>query len=310
MGFRKRSRRGEGISLLVPFRCGDKTDRRAITWEWLKQYWAYELPGAEIVIGNHEGGVFSKTTAVNCAAMKAHGDVFVILDADCYLSGDVILDCATQIRAARSNSQRVWFMPYRRFYRLNQFTSDTILCSDPKHPRRFFGMPPSQIQLDRNADPGSGGYPTSVTTGKTGLEKHGHWFGALIQIMPREAFFIAGMMDERFAGWGGEDVSFMHTVDTLYARHHTTPNGVLHLWHPLSQDNNKNRMWDGQTTAGTNGRLATRYGHASDNFDTMQALVNEHFTKPKKHNVFVRIFKWLMAKLKKNFERVCSRLVI
>src|ERR1700744_3825414 len=102
--------RGSGISLLVPFR----TDhgRRAETWSWLERYWRHELPGAEIVIGTDSHPAFSKTSAVNRAAAKATGDIFVILDADCYISGDVILSCAQNVGAARAAGHGLWYMPY------------------------------------------------------------------------------------------------------------------------------------------------------------------------------------------------------
>jgi predicted glycosyltransferase involved in capsule biosynthesis len=58
-----------------------------------------------------------------------------------------------------------------------------------------------------------------------------HHYGALILIMPRAAFEAAGGMDERFRGWGAEDVSFVHAVDTLYGRHRTLDASAHHLFH-------------------------------------------------------------------------------
>jgi glycosyltransferase involved in cell wall biosynthesis len=320
----QRELNGAGISLLVPFRVNSPNDRRAITWNWLRQYWENELPEAEIVIGTHDDGVFSKTTAVNNAAKKAKGDIFVILDADCYIPGSVIVNCATQIREAKKHNERLWFMPYRRFWRLSDETSMQILNSDPKHPAPIVGAQPTVPQLDKRPDrpyhhrpphrPHRPPHrwdtvnPDGITTsGESPLiEARGHWYGALIQIMPREAFFMSGMMDERFAGWGGEDVSFMHCVDTVYARHRTTPNGVFHLWHPLSQDTNFNRMWPDQEKAGPNGHLATRYGIASGDKDRMQKLVNEHAVEIKKAGKW----EWLKRigrNLSKSFKRACAR---
>lgn len=248
--------KGDGISLLVPFRTDNA--RRAETWNWLQRYWAHELPGAEIVIGTDDHPAFSKTSAVNNAAAKATGDIFVILDADCYLPGDVILDCATNIRLERAKSRHLWYMPYRAFYRLTDSASRVVLNSDPALPPRFFAMPPELVH-------------TANSLGSV----NGHWYGALIQLMPREAFESVGGMDTRFHGWGGEDVAFMHAVDTIYAKHKTSNNGVIHLWHPSIGENVQTRMWEGQERPGTNGNLANRYFKANGNLSAMLRLVTE-----------------------------------
>ena len=247
-------KRGHGISLLVPFRTDN--GRRAETWQWLARYWQHELPGAEIVIGTDNHPAFCKTAAVNRAADKAKGDVFVILDADCYVSGEVIEYCANEIRRERKRGNRLWFIPYRYFYRLTDPASREILNSNPGNPARFFAAPPPNHKLQE-------------TKGIT----RAHWFGALIQIMPREAFYAAGTMDNRFHGWGGEDVAFMHALDTLYSRHKTVPSGVIHLWHPTIGSSAKDRKWAGQTKPGANGNLAAKYFRARGDAGRMRELV-------------------------------------
>ena len=250
------SLRGQGISLLVPFRTDN--GRREQTWNWLQRYWYHELPGAEIVIGTDTHPAFSKTSAVNDAASRATGDIFVILDADCYIPGDVILSCANTIRESRIANQHLWYMPYRSFYRLTDAASQVVINSDPTLPPRFFAASPS----------------LAATQNQVG-SVNGHWFGALIQLMPREAFESTGGMDTRFHGWGGEDVAFMHAVDTIYGKHKTTNNGVIHLWHPSIGTDVKTRMWEGQEKPGNNGNLASRYYVANGNLTQMLKLVTE-----------------------------------
>lgn len=249
--------RGAGVSLLVPFRSDHGV--RAEVWEWLIEYWANELPGAEIIVGTSDSVPFCKTEAVNAAASIAQGDIFVILDADCYIQGDVIQDCAQAIRDARAYHEKLWFVPYRKFWRLTREATAEILASDPAEPL-WPSCPPDPSILDDEES-----------------ESHGHWFGALIQIMPREAFWAVGGMDPRFRGWGGEDVSFMRALDCLYARHKTTSNGVFHLWHPKIQgDKPKQRFWQGQDHA-KNGHLSTRYRDAMGDRSRMRRLVDEGF---------------------------------
>ena len=85
--------------------------------------------------------------------------------------------------------------------------------------------------------------------------------------------------NSRFRGWGGEDVAFLRSVDTLYGKHRNTDNDVLHLWHPqfvtdTTVANWKVRVWEGQTSPRANDKLATRYHKANGNPEAMQALVD------------------------------------
>lgn len=259
---RRRPSRGRGITLLVPF----KSDggRREDNWQWLQRFWREHLPEAQLIMGSDErcdpdGGVaFSKAAAVNDAARHATGDVVVILDADCYIRPQVILDCAEDIREHRRVGHKIWFMPYRRFWRLTEDFSDVILRSDPEHSV-WPPNPPAEWMVQEVAEKSS---------------SCGHWFGALIQVMPREAFDAAGGMDERFRDWGGEDVSFMRAVDALYARHRTTNNPVYHLWHPTFGSTSPERHWSGGSSR-SNDWLSDRYTQRIGDPLRMKHLVDE-----------------------------------
>ena len=174
----RKGKNGTGISLLVPFR--SDSGWREEVWDWLEKYWKQELPKAQLIMGNNDNTPFCKTAAVNSAFRKAKGDVIVILDSDCYLQGEIIQDCADRIRQAREKGHRLWFIPYRHFYRLTQAATLRVLKSSYKNPYRF-SVPPSENDIESREG-----------------SSFGHWYGALIQIMPREAFITAGGMDERF----------------------------------------------------------------------------------------------------------------
>ena len=77
------------------------------------------------------------------------------------------------------------------------------------------------------------------------------------------------------SGWGGEDVSMMIAVDTLYTLHRTTGNGVFHLWHPHTGTEHFERMWEGQAAPGANNKLATYYSMARGRSKRMRALTRE-----------------------------------
>jgi len=245
------------ISLLVPYRPNKTTPNRARTWKWLQKYWKHELPDAEVIVGHSCSTIFSKSEAINDAARRATGDVFVIIDSDAYLSGETIRWCADTIRESRRVGHPVWFMPYRALYRLTEQATEKVLTSNPKKPYRF---PDSVDPIDVESTVG-----TEV----------GHYFGAMIQIMPREAFEAVGCWDPRYAGWGAEDISFLMAVDTLWGKHKSVDASVFHLWHPVFKTAHPHaRLWEGQDRS-THSKLAERYRRANGDYDKMRVLVDE-----------------------------------
>ncbi len=248
------------ISLIIPYRSDHA--HRADVWSWLHDYWATELPDAEILLGvDHasDDSVFSKTCAVNEAFARSTGDVIVLLDADAYLPGSVITHCAARIRNARQHGARTWFIPYQSMYRLTDDDTARLLKLNPQ-------LPYNPNKEDTHDDDGYG----------PGLAKR---YGAIIQIMPREAFETVGGMDERFRGWGGEDISFLRALDTLWGKHKNTANDVYHLWHPRFATESNNpyiRVWNHQPIRGrANDWLALKYGQAVGQPAKMRHLVNE-----------------------------------
>lgn len=270
MSWPRRHRRHR-ISLLVPF--GSTTDRsRLRAWGWLQLYYRWNLPrGTEIIIGrdrrseprrwrHHEP--YSKTTAIRDAYCKSHGDILVIIDADAYLDAAVIMHCAERLRAARRAGVRTWFMPYKMLYRLKRHITARLVATNPSDPMPI-PHPPPEWWVDR---PGGAAY--------------GHRFGALCQIVPREAMECIGGPDPRFRGWGGEDSCLKRTFDTLWGPHHKTPNDIYHLWHHRfipeeAKPGTVLRLWPGQTKARSNDWLANQYDRATGNPERMRQLVDE-----------------------------------
>lgn len=242
------------ISLLVPFR--DDGEHRSRVWSWLKRYWIYHLPSVEVIQGHDRHYPFSKAAAVNNAAAKAIGRVFVILDADAYLAPEVLRTCANNIESALRRDQRLWYMPYTHLYRLNQGTTEQILQTSPRDSVQMVTPPSEWLEPGRS-------------------HHYGHNYGAMVQIMPREAFEQVGGMDCRFRGWGSEDASMLRALDTLYTPHELTTNDLWHLWHERVGSDWRTRRWVGQYGA-QNSRLAQRYAYATGEAAFMQALVEEH----------------------------------
>lgn len=246
------------ISLLVPFR--DDREHRTRVWGWLRRYWESQLDSVEVIMGHDGGWPFSKAAAVNDAARRAHGKNFVILDADAYMDANVIQQCADRLDLARRHGFRTWMMPYNRLYRLSRENTLGLLYFDPREPYQLPSPPPAEwLESDRNT------------------ATYGHKFGAMAQVMPREAFFATGGMDPRFRGWGSEDASFLKALDTLWGLHEVTDNDLVHMWHSRPGKDVESRRWVGQTgSAGmANSRLAQRYGSANGEPHFMRGLADE-----------------------------------
>jgi len=242
---------------LIPFTTRDAYRKK--TFRWLLDYWKAELPDAEIVIGHSTGPVFCKTEALNRAAHRANGKVLVVLDADAYISGAILNNVADIILEELEQGYQTWYVPYRNLYRLNLDTTLAILESDPENPVRIPDPPPDNY-LDNEPN----------------AAKYGRAFAALAYVIPREALEAIECFDERFnRGWGGEDVSTLRALDTLWGKHKTTPNGIFHLWHPKIGDTFKTRAWQGQNDDEPNRKLAVQYKIASQNPSVMRELVRE-----------------------------------
>lgn len=258
--------KGKGISIVIPFRPSEMAPERLRNILWLEQYWRSQLPGAEVIISDdpERDRAFSKSVAINRGVAQSTGDVLVLVDADGYIPVENILHCAEEIRHARKRGRRLWFVPYRQFYRLNEDASERLLASDPKNPY-CFPEPPEACDTIGDTNP-----------------RTGHWYGAMIQLMPREAFELVGGWDERFRGWGGEDHAAMRAMDTLYWPHKTLPTSVLHVWHPMIGGEGvkrmvswKDRRWEGQQDPTINNKLSWRYYHAMNRPEIMRRLVDE-----------------------------------
>jgi hypothetical protein len=264
--------RGYGISLIVPLHIDGLGAQRAANWNWLRKYWRTHLWGAEIIVGRDEGAnllPFSKSIAVNDAVSRALGDIYVIVDADVMIPHKAVLRCAKEIRNAEKKDRALWFVPYRKVYRLTKETSATILASSPWRPSK------TKYEFCDEDVTNKGQFDG------TPISSIGHWYGAMAQIVSKKAFDTVGGWCEAFRGWGAEDHAAMVATDTLYGPHKTLPSEVIHLWHPVITESptddpsGRKRMWTNQTTANANSVLSGRFYRAQRNVEQMRQLVDE-----------------------------------
>lgn len=254
------------ISILIPFSSKDPIRRR--NFRWLLRYYKCALPRAEVIVGHSHSKIFCKGEALNDAVKRATGKVFVILDADAYLDPKVIEKCADRILEEQSYGVPLWYVPYRYLYRLTEEASNALRNHNPCE------APVVKVPL-----------PYQVENAGHSL-RYGHMYGAMAMIFPAVAFEIIGCFDERFKGWGGEDVALLRMLDTLFGKHKTTKNSILHLWHPYIGNNYQTRRWDGQEKGSPNTKLNMRYNKATRSPLQMGWLAQEAMAYKKSKNKF------------------------
>lgn len=178
------------ISVLIPFHSDDPHRQRARDHVTT----TYSALGWEVIEGDCPPP-WRKARAVHDAALRAHGDVLVIADADCLSDGtpeavDTVADGAA------------WAMPHLHVHRLDQqATTDVYAGADP-----------------------------STTVGRSERTRRGV-FGGGIVVVSRETWRRAPL-DARFIGWGQEDVAWARALTCLAGPVTRLHHDLWHLWHP------------------------------------------------------------------------------
>lgn len=192
--------------ILVPRRA-DNGPRDRI-WEWCRRRWERYWPDWAIFEGHHDVGPFNRAAAINRAARDAGDwDVAVVIDADVFLRESIV-------RAAvlNAHAKQIITWPHRRWRGFHEsWTKRTI------DDRRDFGA-----EIDRD--------DMDILVERTNPIS---WSCCIA--IPRATFDDMGGFDERFEGWGYEDMAFQSLVVGLYG-HARLEGDVYHLWHPRSEE--------------------------------------------------------------------------
>jgi hypothetical protein len=187
---------------LVPRRADGA--RRDQLWRWARERWPFE-----VVEGSSPDGPFNRSAAINDAARKAGDwDIAAIIDADT-LVPQPQLDLALRLveqadESAVAQRDGLAVLPFTHYCLVSRKESDRLLAG-----RELPGSSAlMQVRVNR-------------------------WSGCVV--VPRALFEAVGGFDERFVGWGGEDISFAAALLAAgtVAR---LPGNLYHLWHQASSE--------------------------------------------------------------------------
>jgi hypothetical protein len=177
-------------------------------WEYARARWEKYLPDVEIVEGHHDRGSFNRAAAINRAARSAGAwDIGIVIDSDVMMS-------ASQARAAidrAAETGRVTWghTRWRGFH--ESWTQRWI------KERRDLGAELSRDEMDLY------------------VERTNPLSWSCFVAFPRSVFDDLGGFDERFKGWGFEDMAAQSIVVGLYG-HERIDGDLIHLWHERSDE--------------------------------------------------------------------------
>jgi hypothetical protein len=225
--------------ILVPRR--DDGGWRDRLWAYCRERWQRIAPDVPIYEGYHTDGPFNRSAAVNAAAALADKDgpwdMAVVID------GDVLvkkrnLDAA--VARAYETGKVTW--GHRRWRGVNEYWTGRILA-DQHAPMEYLGDDLDSRDMD-------------ILVERTNPIS---WSCCIA--VPRAVWDSLGGFDERFQGWGFEDMAFQSVVCGLYGWERIEDD-VYHLWHPRGGEAGGRASKNGNEytrEAITNARLGRRY---------------------------------------------------
>lgn len=216
------------VVVLVPHRADSR--ERAENWNRVCAEW--QRTGLNIHVCDHEGEPFSRSRALNEGAQAAGSwNVALVTDSDLLLA-DTERQANEAIKHARAGYYAV---AYSVIQYLDRRATERVVRGGRLSPELAYWQ-----------------------TGST-------WGGVFA--LPRDLWYRIDGFDERFIGWGGEDVAF-HGMARTYVGAKRVEGDVYHLDHPLVRD-------DDHPQTRSNMILAKRYAEATHNVRAMNAILKE-----------------------------------
>lgn len=182
--------------VIIPWRPGCEHRLRALRWVLAR--WETTHPAWQVTIAEHDQGEWCKALAVMPEIEASSADVIVVADADVWCDH---VDNAVSLVA----DGLPWTMPHGPVHRLGQEATEQL----------YGGAPLEGFGIEQLTE-----WPYWGVSG-----------GGMVVLTRAAALQVP--LDDRFAGWGGEDHAWGYALGSLLETNRRDPAAVLwHLWHP------------------------------------------------------------------------------
>lgn len=189
------------LSIIVPFK-SDGKDREKI-WNFLKKRYETLMPDAELCINEYDEVPYCKSASINNAVRKSTREILLIVDADILIN----------IKDVEKAMSEVYDKGIVAPYKLVRFSEDAT----------------NKILENNNFNIDDSFIDSNTQTFTT--------LCSAICIIKKEIFKKCGGYDERFKGWGSEDVAFYKCMHRVNGPIYKIPDFTMyHLYHQLDKN--------------------------------------------------------------------------
>jgi len=188
------------FTVVIPWRT-DGGSRQRIH-DWVFERWSLVYPTTAIIVADSGDETFSRGASRNVGVEQSSTSVVVLADSDT-VPIKAFVDAAV---ATAERGTMCFAYDKKRYYNLAEGPTERYLNLSP---------------MTEVTKPLPGEYEHELTS----------WAGMIA--VPRANFDQIGGYDERFVGWGHEDLAFQIKMDAECGPHERVNGGyVVHLWHP------------------------------------------------------------------------------
>ncbi len=197
-------------AFLIPFRT-DNGPRQVIC-DWVVKRINFFFPEAKVYFGNSPSGEFNRSAAINDAFSQIEGQKYIAIN-----DSDTVWNPYTIINGFHSLVYDSKFViPYSNYVALTKESTDDILSLKPS-----VGIDNLELHWEFNVNVNPHVYHAPPVSG--------------LCVMKSDDFAKV-KFDERFVGWGEEDVAFVIRASSILGKPYRCGGPVYHLWHPRSAE--------------------------------------------------------------------------